>query len=185
MDITIFHIGALFFASITIFNMYSARKYKESYLPAIIGIMMFFSLLLFLILPWQYGYAALLLTMIFSVANYRKSYSINKKKMMRLMENSQSAKPSKLTGLLTGWELIYHLNRKYDPSKASLINSILMWFLGILLIIVFNHIWPDVFSNIHYMAFIMTVIMLGYYWQNKKLLESLDTNDFQQVKKSR
>lgn len=182
MDITIFHIGALFFGSVTIFNIYSARKYGESYLPAILGAMMLLSALLFLVLPWQYGYVALLLTMIFSVANYRKSCRISEGKMKRYLEDSRNAEKLKPIYFITGWKLIHHLNRKYGSSKASLINSTLMWLFGIILILIFSRLWPDIFPGINQMVFIMTVVMLGYYWQNKKLLESLDTNDLQQVK---
>ncbi len=182
MHITFFYFGALFFGSVTIYNIYSARKYGESYLPEIMGIMILFSLLLFMILPWQYGYVAFMLTMIFSVVNYRKSYRINKGKMKRYVEDSWSTEALKLTDFFMGWRLLHHLNRKYGPAKASLINSAFMWLFGIFLIIIFSYLWPDIFSNIYYIAPITTVVMFGFYWQNKKLLESLDPGDLQQVK---
>ncbi|WP_342306002.1 hypothetical protein [Methanolobus sp. ZRKC5] len=182
MDITIFYLGALFFGSVAIFNAYSTHKYGESYLPAIVSIMVFFSLLLLIILPWQYGYVAFMLTMIFSIVNYRKSYRINKGKMRQYIEDSRSTESLKLTDYFTGWKLIHHLNRRYGPNKASLIYSLFMWLFGILLIILVSHLWPDIFSNIWYVAFIMTTVMFGFYWQNKKLLESLNKGDFRQAK---
>ncbi len=182
MDMTFFHFGALFFISVTIYNIYSAIKYGESYLPAIVGIMMSVSLLLIIILPWQYGYVAFILTMIFSVANYRKSCRINKGKMKRYIKDSKSTDKLKLIDLFTGWKLLHHLSRKYGPAKASFINSTFGWLFGILLIVISRYMWPDIFSNIRYIAFIMTAVMFGFYWQNKKLLESLASDDDQQVK---
>lgn len=183
MDITFFHFGALFFGSVAIFNAYSARKYGESYLPVIVGVMIFLSLILFLTLPWQYGYVAFLLTMVFSIANYRKSYSINKEKMKRYITDSKNKEPLGFTDIFTGWKLIHHLNRRYGNNKASLIYSFFMWLFGILLIIIFSNLWPDIFLNIWYVILIMTIVMFGFYRQNKKLLESLDTEELQQVKK--
>ncbi|WP_094226725.1 hypothetical protein [Methanolobus psychrotolerans] len=177
MDITFFHFGALFFGLVALYNLYSAHKYGESYLPVIVGTMMFISLVLIIIFPWQYGYIAFMLTAIFSVTKYRRVHDINKKKMKRYMDDSKNNESLKPIDYFTGWKLLHRLNKKYGPNKASLINSFFMWVFGILLICISRYMWPDIFSNLRYIAFIMTLVVLGFYWQNKKLLESLDSGD--------
>lgn len=175
MEITFFHVGAIFFGSVTIYNLHSARKYGESYIPAIAGSMMFISLLLFIFLPWQYGYIAFLLTTIFAVANYSKSKSINREKMKRFVKDSKAAEPLKLADYFMGWKVLHRLNEKYGPKKASFIYSVCMWVFGVILIIVSGYLWPDILSNIWQISFIVTMTMAGFYWQNKKLLEDLDS----------
>lgn len=177
MEITFFHVGAIFFGSVTIYNLHSSRKYGESYIPAIAGSMMFISLLLFIILPWQYGYIALIFTMIFAVVNYSKSKSINKEKMERFVKDSKVTEPLKLTDYFMGWKVLHRLNEKYGPKKASFIYSVYMWLFGVILIIVSGYLWPDIFSNVWLIGFIVTGTMVGFYWQNKKLLEDLDSHN--------
>lgn len=177
MDITFFHFGALFFALVALYNLYSARKYGESNLPVVVATMMFISLVLIIVFPWQYGYIAFMLTAIFSVIKYRRVYDINKKKMKRYVDDSKNNEPLKFIDYFTGWKLLHRLNKKYGPNKASLINSFFMWVFGMLLVVLCSYLWPYLFSNVRYIAFIMTVVILGFYWQNKKLLESLDSDD--------
>ncbi|WP_340819413.1 hypothetical protein [Methanolobus sp. WCC4] len=143
---------------------------------------MFISLVLLIVLPWQYGYIAFLLTAMFSVGKYRKVQGINKEKMKRFMGDSKNTEPLKPIDYFTGWKLLHRWNAKYGPNKAAMINSALMWFFGILLILVSRYVWPDIFSNISSMIIVVTVVMLGFYWQNKKLLESLDADSCQQLK---
>jgi Ca2+/Na+ antiporter len=175
MDITFFHFAALFFGLVTLYNVYSARKYGESYLPVLVGIMMLISLVLFIFLPWQYGYIAFLLTMMFSVAMYRKSCDIHKEKMKRFIRDSKDNDSLKLIDYFTGWKLLHRWNKNYGPKKASFINSFIMWIFGIVFAFLITYIWPDTFGDMnHNLIIIMTVAMLGFYWQNKRLLESLD-----------
>jgi len=174
---------ALFFGSVAIYNLHSARKYGESYLPAIVASMMFISSSLFLVLPLQYGSVAFLFTTMFALVNYKKNYGINKERMRRHIGDSQGTGTLKFTDYFTGWKMLHHLNRKYGPAKASLINTVFMWVFSILLLAIFSYLWPDIFSSIRYMALIVTMTIIGFYWQNKKLLENLDSNDFHEVKK--
>ena len=183
MYITIYHLGALFFGLVAIYNLHSARKYGESYLPAIVASMMSVSFALLFVLPLQYGSAVFLLTIIFALVNYKKIYRINREKMKRYISDSQSTEKLKLADYFTGWKMLHHLNRKYGPAKASLINTVFMWVFSILLLAIFSYLWPDIFSSIRYMALIVTMTIIGFYWQNKKLLENLDSNDFHEVKK--
>ena len=179
----IYHLGALFFGSAAIYNLHSARKYGESYIPAIVSSMMSVSFALLLVLPLQYGSAVFLLTIIFALVNYKKIYRINRVKMKRYLADSQSTEKLKLADYFTGWKLLHRLNRKHGPAKASLINSFFIWFFGMLLLAVFTYLWPDISLKIRHMAFVMTIVVTGFYWQNKKLLENLDTNGFPEVKK--
>ncbi len=93
------------------------------------------------------------------------------------MDASQNTEALKFTDFFTGWKLLHRLSRKYGPAKASFINSIFMWLSGIAIIYIFNYLWPDIFSNIWRMIFIVTLIMLGFYRQNKKLLEMSDSGN--------
>lgn len=177
MDVTFFYFGALFFGSMTVYNLYSARKYGESYLPVVVGAMMFISLVLLIVLPWQYGYTVFMFTAIFSVVKYRSVYDISKKKMERCIGDSKSTEPLKPIDYFTGWKLLHRLSNKYGPNKAALINSVVMWFFGIFLAVLFSYLWPNIFSNIWYIVLVMTIVMSGFYWQNKKLLESLESGN--------
>jgi hypothetical protein len=178
MDITFFHFAALFFGSLTLYNLYSARRYGESYLPVVVGIMMLISLVLFIFLPWQYGYIAFLLTAMFSVAMYRKSCDIQKEKMKRFIGDSNDNDSLKLIDYFTGWKLLHRWNKKYGPKKASFINSAIMWIFGIVLAFLLTYIWPDTFEDMRHSIFlIMTAVMIGFYWQNKRLLESLENGN--------
>lgn len=183
MYFTIYHLGALFFGLVAIHNIYSARKYGESYMPAIAASMMSVSFSLLLVLPLQYGSAVFLLTTIFALVNYKKTHRLNREKMKRYIADSQGTEKLKLADYFTGWKLLHRLNRKYGPVKASLINSFFMWFFGILLFAVFTYLWPEIFSDFLHMAFIMTIVVTVFYWQNKKLLESLGTSDLRQMRK--
>jgi hypothetical protein len=175
MNISFFHFAALFFGSVTLYNLYSARRYGESYIPALVGMMMLISLVLFIFLPWQYGYIAFLLTVTFSVAIYRKSRNIQKEKMKRFVGDSKDADSLKLIDYFFGWKLLHRWNKKYGPKKASFINSLIMWIFGIIFAFLLIYIWPDTFEDIrHSIIPVMTVVMIGFYWQNKRLLENLE-----------
>ncbi|WP_407354868.1 hypothetical protein [Methanolobus sp. WCC5] len=178
MNVTFFHFGALFFGLVAVYNLYSALKHRDSCLPAFVGAMMFILFVLFIFLPWQYGYLAFLLTAMFSVIIYRKSCDIQKEKMKRFVGNSKDTDQLKFVDYFTGWKLLHRWNNKYGPKKASLINSIIMWVFGITIGFLFTYLWPDIFSNMwHHIVIVMTIIMLGFYWQNKRLLESLDNGN--------
>ncbi|WMW24101.1 hypothetical protein RE474_08310 [Methanolobus sediminis] len=178
MEITFFHLAALFFGLLTLYNLYSARKYGESYLPVLVGTMMLFSLVLFIFLPWQYGYVAFLLTAIFSVTIYRKSCDMHKEKMERFVRDSKDNDSLKLIDYFTGWKLLHRWNKKYGPKKASFINSAIMWVFGIVFTLLLIYIWPDTFVNMRYSIIIsITVVIVGFYWQNKRLLEGLENGN--------
>jgi hypothetical protein len=173
MDISFFHFAALFFVLLAIYNLYSAHKYQNSYLPAIMGAMMAISFFLFLITKIV-GAIAFFLTMIFALVNFKKIRNINENKMKRYLNDSRNNEPIKLADLFTGWKLLHRLNKKYGPHKASLINSSIMWIFCILIAFMYTYLWPDIFTNIWYLIFIMTIIVAGFYRQNKRLLEKLE-----------
>ncbi len=175
MDITFFHFATLFFGLLTLYNLYSARKYGESYLPVLVGIMMLISLVLFIFVQRQYGYIVFLLTAMFSVAMYRKSCDIQKEKMKRFVGDSKETDSLKLIDYFLGWKLLHRWNKKYGPKKASFINSLIMWIFGIIFAFLLIYIWPDTFEDIRHSIFpVITVVMIGFYWQNKRLLENLE-----------
>ena len=175
MDITFFHFATLFFGLLTLYNLYSARKYGESYLPVLVGIMMLISLVLFIFVQRQYGYIVFLLTAMFSVAMYRKSCDVQKEKMKRFVGDSKETDSLKLIDYFLGWKLLHRWNKKYGPKKASFINSLIMWIFGIIFAFLLIYIWPDTFEDIRHSIFpVITVVMIGFYWQNKRLLENLE-----------
>ncbi|MEZ5334768.1 MAG: hypothetical protein R2741_05785 [Methanolobus sp.] len=182
MNITFFHFGAVFFALTAIFNYHSARKYEGSYLPAIMGVMMCISIFLFLV-SREAGSIAFLLTMIFGIANYNKAKTINENKMKRYMVDSKNADSLKLNDYFSGWKLLHLLHRKYGPGKASLINSFVMWVFGVLMVKMYIYLWPEIFTNFWSLILVITTITALFYRQNKKLLENLDGDAFQQNKK--
>ena len=174
MDITFFHFAALFFVLMAVYNLYSAHKHGENYLPALLGLMLFISFSLFIISKVLLGSIAMFLTMIFALANFKKIRRANENKMKRYISDSKNDEPLKFVDLFTGWKLLHRLNKKYGPQKASLINSSIMWIFCILIAFMYTYLWPDIFTNIWSLIFIMTIIVAGFYRQNKKLLENLE-----------
>jgi len=173
MDISFFHFAALFFGSMSVYNLYSAHKYKGSYLPAIVGAMMTISFLLFFIVK-ELGAIAFFLTMIVVLIYSKRIRNINENKMKSYLSDSRNNEPIKLADLFTGWKLLHRLNKKYGPRKASFINSSIIWIFCILIAFMYTYLWPDIFTNIWYLIFIMTIIVAGFYRQNKRLLEKLE-----------
>jgi hypothetical protein len=94
--------------------------------------------------------------------------------MKRYLSDSRSNEPIKPIDLFTGWKLLHRLNQKYGPRKASLINSSIMWIFCILIAFMFTYLWPDIFTNTWSLIFVMTIIVAGFYRQNKRLLENLE-----------
>ena len=176
MDVTFFHFIALFFGLTAVYSFYSARKYESGYLPALIGVMMTISFFLFLIAKIV-GAIAFFLTLIFALANFKEIRSINENKMKRYISDSKNTEPIKAVDLFTGWKLLHRLNSMYGPRKASLINSSIMWIFCILIAFIYTYLWPDIFTNFWSLILIMTIIVAGFYRQNKKLLESLENSN--------
>ncbi|MDK2948468.1 MAG: hypothetical protein PWQ63_1628 [Methanolobus sp.] len=174
MEIILFYFTALFFGLMAVYNLYSARKNGENYLPALLGLMMFISAALILLSKELLGAIVFFLTMAFVLVNFKKIRSANENKMKRYLSDSRNNEPIKLADLFTGWKLLHRLNKKYGPHKASLINSSIMWIFCILIAFMYTYLWPDIFTNIWYLIFIMTIIVAGFYRQNKRLLEKLE-----------
>ncbi|MBP1907990.1 hypothetical protein [Methanolobus bombayensis] len=98
--------------------------------------------------------------------------------MKRFVGDSKDNDSLKLIDYFFGWKLLHRWNKKYGPKKASFINSTIMWVFGIAIAYLFIYIWPDTFENMRHSIFlIMTVVMIGFYWQNKRLLESLKNSN--------
>lgn len=180
MDITIFHFGIVFFGFMTIYNISSARRYNESYFPAIIGALMFISTLLLLLLPRQYGSVAFLFTALFTIVNRKKIQKNHDKRIEKFIEDDNDNEPLNIADFFTGWKLLHRLNHKYGPKKASLIISIWVALPVFLIFLIASYVWPgfwlDIFSGKYYlMGIIAGILIIGYYRQNKKLLEKLDS----------
>jgi hypothetical protein len=179
MDVTFFHFIALFFGLTAVYSLYSAYKYKESYLPAILGILLSISFLLIFI-SRELTTIAFFFTMAFVLVNFKKMRHVNENKMKRYLSDSKNTEPIKAVDLFTGWKLLHRLNSMYGPRKASLINSSIMWIFCILIAFMYTYLWPDIFTNIWYLIFIMTVVVAGFYHQNKRMLEGLEKNNLMQ-----
>jgi membrane protein implicated in regulation of membrane protease activity len=160
-----------------VYNLYSAHKYKGSYLPAILGVLMSISFLLIFI-SRELTTIAFFLAMLFALVNFKKIRRVNENKMKRYISDSKSNEPLKLADYFTGWKLLHRLNKKYGPCKASLINSSFIWIFSILIAFIYTYLWPDFFTNIWYLISIMTIVVALSYRQNKRLLESMNKDHF-------
>ncbi len=159
--------GVLFFASLTLFNVYLAIKRKESFAPAIVGFFMMLMAVFFYFDKFLYGFISSAVSIVVAIV---KSSEVSKsldKQIKQEMEKTDIKEPLKIRDFLT-WKGWVKIAMRQGAEKAALVYALV---LAVGVVIVWSlliNFFPEGFkepfgARIYLYAGVFAVVFFFYY----------------------
>ncbi|MCX9010179.1 MAG: hypothetical protein OIN66_03550 [Candidatus Methanoperedens sp.] len=159
--------GILFFASLTLFNVFLAIKRKESFAPAIVGFFMMLMALFFYFDKFLYGFMSFAVSVIVAVVKYNEASKTLERQFKQEIEKTDITEPLKIRDFLT-WKGWVKIAMRKGAEKAALVYALFLAAVAVIVWLLLINLFPPEFeesfgARIYLYAGVFTVVFFFYY----------------------